>query len=93
MTMLAQKLDCRPIEGHDLPLGDLQKSLHSSALAKGHVLLEVQNIESTENEIKESEKILTMLMPNQLKANTMEFLEVSDIREIRTDPKPPKTQA
>lgn len=44
------------------------------------------------NEIKNSDLLLSMLMPNQLKKNTMEFLDVEDIKAIK-DVKPPKTQA
>jgi hypothetical protein len=32
-------------------------------------------------------------MPNQLKISSMEFIEVEDIREIKTEMKPPKTAA
>lgn len=34
-----------------------------------------------------------MLIPNQLKTNTMDFLDVEDINSVRTDIMPPKTQA
>jgi hypothetical protein len=34
-----------------------------------------------------------MLMPSQLKMGTMEFIEVEDIKQVRTEIKPPKTKA
>ena len=58
-AMLAQKLQCRPIEGHDIPLAQLQQDIQGSS-----ALLEVEVIEKIENEISDSEQLLSMLLPN-----------------------------
>jgi hypothetical protein len=44
----------------------------------------VQNIDAIDNEIKDGDVILSMLMPNQLKKNTMEFLDIEDIKVVKT---------
>lgn len=53
----------------------------------------VENLNSLfPNEISQDQQILQMLMPNQLKRNTMEFLDIEDIKVVK-DVKPPKTKA
>jgi len=56
-------------------------------------LLEIENIEDIQQEISDTEEILSMLMPNQLKKPSMHFLEVEDIRSLRVQAEPPKTEA
>ncbi|CDW91304.1 UNKNOWN [Stylonychia lemnae] len=96
MSVLAQKIQCKPIEGHDLPISELQRKtlsdLDGSSTQKAQ-LITVENLNSLyPNEIKPEEQILSMLLPNQLKKNTMEFLDIEDIKTVK-DVKPPKTQA
>lgn len=98
MAMLANRLQCKPIEGHDIPFADIQRAIQGERSGLQSVnkaqLLDVQNIESMSgNEITNGEQILQMLMPGQLKKNTMEFLDVEDIRDIKTASTAPKTQA
>ena len=45
-------------------------------------MLEVQVLEAIENEIKDPDLMLSMLLPNQLKKGTMQFLEVEDIKTV-----------
>lgn len=53
-------------------------------------MLEVEVIEREENEIHQADEILSMLLPNQLKRATMQFLEVDDIRYVGA--MPPKSR-
>jgi hypothetical protein len=55
--------------------------------------LEVENLEGIDNEISDTEEILSMLLPNQLKKPTMTFLEVENIRNLRLPTDAPKTEA
>ncbi len=61
-TVLANKLQCKPIEGHDIPLTvlDRKESLNSMVkmeAASKPVLYEVETIEQLANEISSNEKI------------------------------------
>eukprot|EP00347_Sterkiella_histriomuscorum_P000438 403375862 len=96
MTILAQNLDCKPIEGHDLPFSDLQKTISQDIKNQQRFqaqLLEVDNLESNlPNEIKQSEEILKMLIPSALKKPKMEFLDVEELQTVKTV-SAPQTQA
>jgi len=46
-----------------------------------------------ENEISDTNEILSMLMPNQLKKPTMHFLEVEDLKSINAPQPEVKTLA
>jgi len=53
----------------------------------------VENIESVPCEIANTNELLSMLLPNQLKKGTMQFLEVEDLTNLRNAPKPPTTRS
>ena len=83
--MLTNKLQCKPIEGHDLPLKELEKQLKGVKIGETQAeLIEIEVMEYVPNEIKETDEILSMLLPNQLKKGTMNFIEVEDLRTITT---------
>ena len=42
--------------------------------------------------MKNEEEILSMLIPNQLKRATMDFIEVEDLKTIKVSANAPKTQ-
>ena len=91
---MAHKLQCKPIEGYDIPLSELQKQLQNQQTGETKAkLLEIENIEGIQQEISDTEEILSMLMPNQLKKPSMQFLEVEDIRALRVQADAPKTKA
>ena len=92
-AFLAQKLQCRPIEGHDMPLGELQRQLQRQAHGETQAqIIEVQNIESIPCEIPEADDILSMLMPNSLRKATMHFIEVEDLTRLPVALQPQRTQ-
>lgn len=91
-ALLQSKLQCKPIEGHDIPLGQLQKEIQSQLVGNSSAhLLEVEVIEKIENEISETDQLLSMLLPNQLRKATMQFLEVETLKSVGIAP-PPKTK-
>lgn len=57
-SLMAEKFQCKPVDGHDVPLLGSNKAK----------IVEVENIDSTwhanTNELREPEKILQMLLPN-----------------------------
>jgi len=52
----------------------------------------VETIESTEQEIKEHDRLLSMLLPHSLTEPKEAYLEVEDLNEIATCD-PPKTKS
>ena len=64
-AFLAQKLQCRPIEGHDLPLGELQRQQLARQREEGvsAEVIDIENIEEIPCEIQQADDILSMLLP------------------------------
>lgn len=90
-ALVAEKLQCRPIQGHDLPLSSLSMKQVTSSTQKlgmgGAQLVEVENLDKVQMPelpepgppLPESELILRSLLPNQLKAPSMVFIEEEDL--------------
>lgn len=103
--MVAETLQCKPIQGHDLPLADLQKSTRNGELAKGGQqggaeLLEVTHLDNfrhvqiesaSKPKLADEDQILHMLLPNTLQAPCMDFISCEDISSLKSEPVAPKT--
>jgi hypothetical protein len=81
-AIVAERLQCKPIHGHDLPLSALQGSQN----AQNAVLLEVEHLDHVESEpikappvLDDDQKILSMLLPQSLKQPEMVFIEEEDL--------------
>lgn len=85
-ALAAEKLDCRPIKGHDYPLSRSGLSSQKKVGLGGAEIVEVMNMDKFEEPLKHSDSscsygILEMLLPNQLKAPEMVFIEEDDIAD------------
>lgn len=87
-ALAAERLDCRPIRGHDYPLG--QENQRRRVGLGGAELVEVGNMDrfdpgldanTQKAKLNDDQKILQMLLPTQLKAPEMVFLEEEDISD------------
>lgn len=92
-ALAAERLDCKPIRGIDLPLA---RNANVHLLEVEHLdRLEVVPIQPPPMRLDDEDKILAMLMPEQLKAPSSFFLEEADldIGFEKKNTKGPKTVA
>ena len=88
-ALAAEKLDCKPIKGHDFPLASKNVSKNQQKVGLGGAeLVEVVNMDTfnltldpnpQKAELTDHDKMLQMLLPSQLKAPKMAFLDEDDI--------------
>ena len=87
-ALAAERLDCRPIRGHDFPLG--QEKQRERVGLGGAELVEVGNLDRFDPgldanpqkaKLNDDDKLLQMLLPSQLKAPEMAFIEEDDIAD------------
>ena len=105
-ALVAEKLQCKPIQGHDLPLSALSMRQSTGSVGKvgmgGAMLVEVENMDKVQlpqlpepgPPLPDSELILRSLLPTSLQAPTMNFIEESDLmneEELIQDSKKSKT--
>ena len=72
-ALVAERLQCKPIQGHDLPLSSLQSAVREQVGLGGAELIEVENLESiaaekyaeasNSNKLKDEASVLEMLLP------------------------------
>ena len=106
-ALAAERLDCKPIKGHDYPMGQQVRGRGQKVGLGGAELVEVLQMDTfnpaldpnpQKAKLSDDEKILEMLLPTQLKAPQMVFIEEADIgteEELRAScqelPKAPLT--
>lgn len=88
-ALVAETLDCKPIKGHDYPLGG-QVAGGSKVGLGGAQLVEILNMDKFEcpldphpqkSKLSDDQVLLQMLLPTQLKAPEMAFIEEEDIHD------------
>ena len=91
-ALAAERLDCRPIRGHDFPMSQInQPNKQKDRVGLGGAeLVEVMNLDRFDAgldsnpqkaRLNDDEKLLQMLLPQQLKAPEMAFIEEDDIND------------
>ena len=90
-ALAAERLQCKPIHGHDIPLIQLQSKTREKVGLGGAEIVEVENLDNVatyienedmqNNKLKDEASILDMLLPTQLKAPTMTFIETEEISD------------
>ena len=88
-ALAAERLQCKPIQGHDIPLIQLQTNTREKVGLGGAEIIEVEQLDNIKtyieneniqnNKLKEEASVLDMLLPTQLKAPTMQFLETEEL--------------